>query len=86
MHLVSAGPPNRIRVMADAGLACELDIFHALRSRGSQPLRMATLDPIQKPGPERPQQRHIVGEQYQADWNHPEPQHRKKTERAAADQ
>jgi hypothetical protein len=41
------------------------------------------LDPIQSSGPERPQAVDIVGEERQADWKHPQSNHRQKPKKAA---
>jgi len=49
----------------------------------AQPIGMATFDPIQNSGPERPQRRHIIGEECQADRKHPESQDRQEAEQPA---
>ncbi|MDE2374580.1 MAG: hypothetical protein KGL96_10155, partial [Hyphomicrobiales bacterium] len=51
-----------------------------------QPVRVVTFNPVQQPGSQRPQGRHIVGNQGQAERQHPESQYRKEAENATADQ
>jgi hypothetical protein len=47
-----------------------------------QPIRSMTFDPIKCSTPERSQWRHVLGEQRQADWKHPQSGDRQKPEYA----
>jgi hypothetical protein len=38
----------------------------------SQPIWPMTFDPIQTSAPQRSQRRHVIGEQRQTDWKHPQ--------------
>jgi hypothetical protein len=43
-----------------------------------QPLRTVTFDPVENSRAQRSQQRHIVGEEHEADWKHPQSGDRQK--------
>jgi hypothetical protein len=48
-----------------------------------QPIWSMPLDPIERAAAERPQWLHVVGEQRQTDWKHPQSGNRQKPENAA---
>jgi hypothetical protein len=49
----------------------------------SQPIWSVMFDPIQSSGPEGSQGLHVIGQQRQADWKHPQPSDRQKPKSAA---
>jgi hypothetical protein len=49
----------------------------------SQPIWSMTFDPIKCSAPQRSQWLHVVGEQNQTDWKHPQSGHRQKPKNAA---
>ena len=57
-----------------------------LARSGLQPLRMATLDPIQHARAPRPQQWHIIREKCQAERKHPDAEYRQQRQNASDDQ
>jgi hypothetical protein len=48
-----------------------------------QPIWTVMFDPIQDSRPERPQRPHILGEERQADWKHPESHDRQESKKPA---
>jgi hypothetical protein len=49
----------------------------------SQPIRSMTLDPIESAAAERTQWPHVIGEQRQTDWKHPQSDNRQEPENTA---
>jgi hypothetical protein len=81
-HQVDGDDLNQGR---DSGAADEIGHDASVRAGSiSQPIRSTTFDPIKCSTPERSQWRHVLGEQHQTDWKHPQSGDRQKPQHAAS--